>query len=69
MTASLARLTELARLCLCGQCWQQPGQPCETSPPGDHLARYLRAARRGLIGHEELSSLLVTDPGATPGRP
>ncbi|HEY3734236.1 MAG TPA: hypothetical protein VGL63_10005 [Streptosporangiaceae bacterium] len=39
MTASITRLTELARLRLCGQCWQQPGQPCETSPPGDHLAR------------------------------
>jgi hypothetical protein len=36
----------------CGQCWQTPGKPC--GPGWDHLARYQRAGRRGLISQDEL---------------
>ena len=41
----------------CPQCWQRPGPPCTVSgPPGDHLARWQRAERRGLIGREDLAA-------------
>ncbi len=36
-----------ARRVTCGFCWQAPGEPC--TPGGFHLARFLRAYRRGLI--------------------
>jgi hypothetical protein len=49
-----------ARLVPCGQCWQRPGRPCTRYyPPGDHLARYLRAERRGLITRAELAGVIV----------
>jgi hypothetical protein len=48
------------RLANCPQCWQRPGQPCTVSgPPGDHLARYQRAERRGLIGREDLAAVVA----------
>ncbi|MGH3222575.1 MAG: hypothetical protein ACRDPY_28415 [Streptosporangiaceae bacterium] len=50
-----------ARLVNCGQCWQRPGRPCTVSgPPGDHLARYQRAERRGLITRAELAAVVET---------
>lgn len=36
----------------CGFCWQVPGLAC--GPGWDHLDRYLRASRRGLISHAEV---------------
>ena len=50
-------ISEDARHASCGQCWQQPGPPCTAS--GDHLARYLRAERRGLITREDLAAVLA----------
>lgn len=48
---------ELVRLANCPQCWQRPGRPCTiTGPAGDHLARYMRAERRGLISREDLAA-------------
>jgi hypothetical protein len=48
------------RLANCPQCWRRPGRPCTVSgPPGDHLARYQRAERRGLITRDELASVVV----------
>jgi len=48
-----------ARRCPCPQCWAQPGCPCTVAgPPGDHLARYLRAERRGLISRAELAAVI-----------
>jgi hypothetical protein len=45
------------RLAHCGQCWQRPGRPCTiTGLPGDHLARWQRAERRGLITRAELAA-------------
>ncbi|HLI42498.1 MAG TPA: hypothetical protein VKV35_12775 [Streptosporangiaceae bacterium] len=43
---------ELARMTNCGYCWARPQQPCTAGPGGAagyHLARFARAARRGLI--------------------
>ena len=51
----LLEICAAARLANCPQCWQRPGPPCTVSgPPGDHLARYQRAERRGLITRAEL---------------
>ena len=37
-----------------------PGRPCTvTGPPGDHLARWQRAERRGLIGREDLAAVVA----------
>jgi hypothetical protein len=50
---------ERVRLCNCGQCWAPPGRPCTVSgPAGDHLARYARARRKGLLTEAELAAVL-----------
>ena len=37
-----------------------PGRPCTvTGPAGDHLARWQRAERRGLIGREDLAAVVA----------
>ncbi len=56
----LHEILEDARRVNCGQCWQRPGRPCTVSgPPGDHLARYQRAERRGLITRDELAATVA----------
>ncbi len=51
---------EAARRVNCLQCWQRPGPPCTVSgTPGDHLARYQRAERRGLITRAELAAVVA----------
>ena len=53
-------VAERVRLANCGQCWAAPGRPCTVSgPPGDHLARWQRAERRGLIGREDLAAVVA----------
>ena len=53
-------VVERVRLMNCGHCWQQPGRPCTiTGPAGDHLARWQRAERRGLIGREDLVAVVA----------
>ena len=53
-------VTDLVRLANCPHCWQRPGRPCTiTGPAGDHLARYQRAERRGLIGREALAAAVA----------
>ena len=48
------------RLAYCPQCWQRPGHPCTVSgPPGDHLGRWQRAERRGLISREDLAAVVA----------
>lgn len=42
----------------CGECWQVPGTPC--TPGGDHVARFGRAMRRGLISGPDLVAVLGT---------
>ena len=49
---------ERARLVNCGRCWARPGAAC--TPAGDHLARYQRAERRGLVSRAELVSVVAT---------
>lgn len=49
-------ICETARLVNCGECWRVPGEPC--TPEGDHVARFARAMRRGLITGPELVAVL-----------
>jgi len=46
---------DMALIVSCGFCWAAPGTSCEED--GQHLARYLRANRRGLNGREALGAL------------
>jgi hypothetical protein len=58
---AVADVTDLVRLANCPHCWQRPGRPCTVSgPPGDHLARWQRAERRGLIGRADLAAAVAT---------
>ena len=54
----LAEICEAARQANCGECWQITGEPCTRNPEGDHVARFGRAARRGLITGPELVCVL-----------
>jgi hypothetical protein len=47
-----ARAAALALLAPCGYCWAPPGVP--RTAGGQHLARYLRAERRGLLDRQAL---------------
>ena len=55
---SLHEICKAARHATCGECWQVPGVPCVQNPEGDHVARFNRAMRRGLISGPELVSVL-----------
>jgi hypothetical protein len=52
----LPEICEAARQANCGECWQVPGKPC--TPEGDHVARFGRAMRRGLISGPDLLAVL-----------
>jgi hypothetical protein len=54
----LYEICEAVRLVNCGECWQVPGVPCTPDPEGDHVARFGRAMRRGLIAGPELIAVL-----------
>jgi hypothetical protein len=60
-----AERAALALLVWCGFCWAAPGAGC--TDQGQHLARYLRAFRRGLIGRPDIAlvcrSLTVASAG------
>ena len=57
---ALAEVVERVRLANCPQCWQRPGRSCTVSGlPGDHLARWQRAERRGVIGREDLAAVVA----------
>ncbi len=49
-----ARVTGGVRRQACPQCGARPYGPCSTSPPGDCLARWLRAFAFGYITRAEL---------------
>jgi hypothetical protein len=53
---SLREICQATRLANCGECWQVPGPPC--TPEGDHVARFGRAMRRGLISGPDLLTVL-----------
>jgi hypothetical protein len=50
-----AERVALARMVWCGFCWAAPGAPCTSR--GQHLARYFRAYRRGLIGRDDTAAV------------
>ena len=54
----LPEICQAARQANCGECWQVPGKPC--TPEGDHVARFGRAMRRGLISGPDLLAVLGT---------
>lgn len=54
-------LAAIARMTTCGQCWQYPGKTCGAG--GEHLARYRRAARRGLLSAAGLKAAEAAVPG------
>ena len=56
LARSLHEIREIVRQANCGECWQVPGKPC--TPEGDHVARFGRAMRRGLIAGPELIAVL-----------
>ena len=58
LARSLPEISELVRQVNCGECWQVPGPPC--TPGGDHVARFGRAMRRGLISGPDLVAVLGT---------
>ena len=58
----LRELCQLARMCSCGECWAGPAVPCTRNPEGDHVARFNRAMRRGLISGPELVLVLNALP-------
>jgi hypothetical protein len=47
-----AERAAVALMATCGFCWARPGVACGEG--GLHLARYLRAYRRGLLSQQEL---------------
>jgi hypothetical protein len=53
-----AERTSVALLVSCGFCWARPGVAC--GEEGLHLARYVRAYRRGLLGQKELAVICET---------
>jgi hypothetical protein len=63
---SSAELAALALRVPCGFCRAPPGTGC--APEGQHLARYLRAHRRGLIGRELMTSACLLLPATSAGQ-
>ena len=58
--AATITVTNLVRLANCPHCWQRPGRPCTVAGvPGDHLARWQRAERRGLVSREDLAAVIA----------
>jgi hypothetical protein len=42
----------------CGECWAEPGQPCQGGVM--HIARYQRARRRGLLSADDMTVVLAS---------
>jgi hypothetical protein len=59
VTAAPSELEPSRRVLLatCGYCWAASGEHC-TGGPGSHLARWIRAERKGLIIGAELAAAL-----------
>jgi hypothetical protein len=54
-----------ALLVSCGFCWARPGAAC--GQDGLHLARFVRAYRRGLISQKELAAICEALPQVSAG--
>lgn len=61
-----AELAGLALRVPCGFCWAPPGTAC--AKEGQHLARYLRVYRRGLISRELMSAACLLLPVSSAGQ-
>jgi hypothetical protein len=56
----------LALMVPCGFCWAAPSTAC--GHEGQHLARYLRAYRRGLISRRALTMICQALPHISDGQ-
>jgi hypothetical protein len=56
----------LALLVWCEFCWAAPSTAC--GDDGQHLTRYLRAYRRGLIGRDHLAAICRALPHLSAGQ-
>ncbi len=63
---SAAEIAALAVRVPCGFCWAPPGTPC--GEDGLHLARYLRAYRRGLVSRKVITSACLDLPAVSAGQ-
>ena len=61
-----AEQAAVALLVPCGFCWAVPGTAC--GKDGLHLARYLRAYRRGLISQQALKAICENSPQVSAGQ-
>jgi hypothetical protein len=50
----------------CGFCWAAPGAAC--TGHDQHLTRYLRARRRGLIGRDDMAAVCRSVPVVSAGQ-
>jgi len=50
-----AESAAVALMVSCGFCWAKPNTTCDQE--GLHLARYVRAYRRGLLSQKELAAI------------
>jgi hypothetical protein len=66
MTGAGAEQAAAALLVPCGFCWTVPGTAC--TDDGLHLARYLRAYRRGLISREVMRAICEAAPQVSAGQ-
>jgi hypothetical protein len=65
---ALREISEAALGANCGHCWAEPGEPCSTAlSGGTHVARFARAARKGLITSADLSLVLDVLDGFSEG--
>jgi hypothetical protein len=60
-----AERAALALLVWCGFCWAAPGTACTDG--GQHLARYLRAYRRGVIDRDAMTAACRAVPQVSAG--
>ena len=60
-----AERAAVALMVSCGFCWATPGTAC--GQDGLHLARYVRAYRRGLLSQEALTVICETLPQVSAG--
>jgi hypothetical protein len=56
----------LAMMVPCGFCWAEHNKACTSE--GQHLERYLRAYRRGLISREAMQAVCATLGPISPGK-
>jgi hypothetical protein len=58
-TEAISSPAESALLVHCPHCWAPPGAPCTIGGvPGQHLARYQRAERRGALTRQALADVV-----------